>query len=147
MGFLLDENVPNSFIKTLKQAGCKVEHINKVCKGMADKQVLEYALKNKYCLISFDYDFCGLKKNKHYGIVKFSSLINDLNKALLNLLKYLKVNEVEDVYYQLDRSSAYKEIKILGKKKPYVFKNFSRIPLTFDYFEEVDLKSKKLKRA
>lgn len=148
MSFLLDENIPESFVNLLKKAGCKkVEHINKVCKGKKDKDVLEYAFNRKYCVISFDSDFYELRKNKHYGIIKFSAKIINIDTALKNILDYIKENGTEDLYYELNSTNAFKDTKVFCKRKPYKFKQFARSYLNLSYLEDTSLKQKKLKKA
>ena len=73
MKFLLDENIPASIKKNLSTNGYDVEHVNQNLKGKKDKEVFEYAVKNKQCIITYDIDFKELRKEPHYGIIKIDS--------------------------------------------------------------------------
>lgn len=56
MKILLDENFPEGFQKKLSKLGHDVSHINKVKKGMSDKEVFCFAIKEKRVIISNDLD-------------------------------------------------------------------------------------------
>ena len=68
MKFLLDENIPVSIKKTLLANGYNVEHANQNLKGKKDREVFEYAVKNKQCIITYDIDFKEMKGYNTDGI-------------------------------------------------------------------------------
>ena len=136
MKVLLDENVPQGIIKVLKKAGHDVEHINYKCKGMKDEDVLEYAYKNKRTIISIDSDFCQFKIREHYGIIKVSGKLPELDKPLLQLLQLIKGTSTKNVYYQINENGAFKEIKKYGKKRKNFLKNLHRTKIELEYFQK-----------
>ena len=116
MSFLLDENVPVDFGKKLKNIGYKVETVNiKKLKGMNDKQVLEYAYKNKQTIISFDSDFCGFKELNHYSIIKISGKILNPLDVIIELAKQFSKSGFENLFVQVDQKKAFVEYKIFSK--------------------------------
>lgn len=126
MKLLLDENVPVDIISNLKRAGHDVEHVNKKCKGLSDNEVLEYAKKNKRTIISFDSDFCNLRKREHYGIIKVDGKIKNPVTLIIELLKQFKDKDIKNIYFQINEKSVFKEEKKYGKKHKWIFKQFHR---------------------
>ncbi len=126
MKLLLDENIPVGFIKDLKKAGHDVKHVLYECKGKKDREILDYAIKNKRCIVSFDADFCAFKEEKHCGIIKVSAKLDKREEALIELLSKLKGKDIADVFFQIDRKGAFKDVKIYGKKRPWFFKQYYR---------------------
>lgn len=122
--FLLDENVPVFLKKVLKKAGCNTEHVNDISKGIKDSEVFSYAIQHKQCIISKDRDYHKMILKKHYGIIMIGDGYSDdeLEDEMLKLLKYIKENGIEDIYYHLDKKQPSKEFKIYGKRKPFKFK-------------------------
>lgn len=139
MKLLLDEDVPNEFIKDLKRVGHDVEHINNKCKGMTDIQVMNYAYQHKRTIISLDADFCNLKKREHYGIIKLSGKINNTIEVLLELLKTLSNSDLRNVYFQIELDKAYREEKVYSKKR-HKFKHYHKIPI---YLRTLEKNNKK----
>ena len=137
MKLLLDENVPIDIIGDLKRAGHDVEHAIRNCKQMPDDQILEYALKNKRTIISFDSDFCKLRKREHYGIIKVNGKIENPVTAIIELLNIIKSKhrEIKNLYFQINTNTAYKEEKKFGKKHKWVFKQFYRTYIKLDCLE------------
>lgn len=130
MSFLLDENVPVDFGKELKNIGYKVETVNiKKLKGMSDKQVLEYAYKNKQTIISFDSDFCGFKELNHYGIIKISGKISNPLDVIIELAKQFNKSGFENLFVQVDQKKAFVEYKVFSKKKKIFKGQFRRMPI------------------
>lgn len=113
--------------KVLNKAGYSTEHVNDILKGKKDSEVFAYAIQHKQCIISNDKDYY-MKEKKHYGIIRIGKGYSDeeLETTILKLLKYIKVNGIEDIYYQLGKDRAFKELKKYGKKKPFRFKQTVR---------------------
>ena len=128
MKFLLDENIPVSIKKTLLANGYNVEHANQNLKGKKDREVFEYAVKNKQCIITYDIDFKEMKKEPHYGIIKIDQITDNYQQKLLKILEECKQEGLQDVYIYLGRTKLYKEVKKYTKKK-HKFKQFHRTSL------------------
>lgn len=131
MKLLLDENVPFSFIKILKQEGYEVEHVkhNKYCRGKSDSVILEYAYKKEMTIISFDSDFCDFKRKNHFGIIKIEGKLDCKEKPLLELLKKYKNKSMKDLYFEINRKGAFVESKKYGKKRKFFFKQMAKMPI------------------
>lgn len=127
MKFLLDENIPISFKKKLIENGYDVEHINDNKKGAKDKNVFEYAVKNKKCIITYDCDFNNFKELKHYGIIKIEQITDDHQNKLLEIINEEKENGFEDIYIHITKNKVYKITKVYSKKNK--FKQFRKVPL------------------
>ena len=127
MKFLLDENIPVSFKKKLIENGYDVEHINDNKKGVKDKNVFEYAVKNKKCIITYDCDFNNFKELKHYGIIKIEQITDDHQNKLLEIINEEKENGFEDIYIHITKNKVYKITKVYSKKNK--FKQFRKVPL------------------
>lgn len=57
MTILADENIHSFIIQTLREAGIEVIAITEVSKGIKDEEVIIWALKMKYTLLTEDKDF------------------------------------------------------------------------------------------
>ena len=138
MKLLLDENVPLNIKDDLKRAGHDVEHANRKCKGMSDSEILEYALRNKRIIVSFDSDFCNLRKRENHGIIKVNGKIKEPVIPLIELLKKIKNQDVKDIYYQIDINSVFEEKKKFGKRNKFLLKQFQRIYIPLECFQQND---------
>ena len=72
MKFLADEDVPYNNVKFLHANNADIISILDVQRSLKDKEILEYAKKEKRILITFDKDFIELVVNqnvKSYGII------------------------------------------------------------------------------
>lgn len=127
MKFLLDENIAFSLKKVLKENGYDVEHINDRKKGIKDKEVFEYALKAKRCIITYDNDFNEYKVLKHYGIIKIEQISNKYQEKLLEIVKQQKSEGFEDIFIHITKNRVYKITKVFSKKNK--FKQFRKVPL------------------
>lgn len=136
MKLLLDENVPIDIIGDLKRAGHDVEHAKKNCRQMPDSEVLEYAFKNKRLIISFDSDFCNLKKREHYGIIKVNGKIKEPANAIVELLKREKNKDKKNIYYQIDLKKVSKVEKVYSKKHKKHFKHFHKTYIILECLEQ-----------
>ena len=129
MQFLLDENIPNEFKKALKSRGFVVESINvKKYSGMSDKEVLNLAYKKHLVIISFDADFCNLKKENHFGIIKINGKLENSLEILLELIELYKNKDIKNTFFEIKERKAYIETKVYSKKKNR-FKQFKRTPI------------------
>lgn len=127
MKLLLDENIPAEYKKKLTKIGHDVEHVNQKCKGLKDNEIFEYSVRNKRCIITYDFDYNELKKLKHYGIIKIDQICEDHFDKLVKILE--KYNEqIEDIFIRICKGRIYKEIKKYSKKKGK-FKQFQRIDI------------------
>lgn len=126
MKILLDENFPEGFKRNLSKNGHDVKHINQVRKGMTDKEVFEFSIKEKRIIISNDIDFKQLFKNEHFGIIKFNS--NSFTEdGLLNVLRKYKPETIKNVYIEFNKKGIFEHKKVYSKKGK--FKQIIRIPL------------------
>ncbi len=73
MKFLLDENLPLSFVDALTHLGFLADHvINVGLRGKSDQEIAEYAKQNQAIIITKDIEFESLllyPKGSHYGII------------------------------------------------------------------------------
>lgn len=106
MKFLLDENIPATMKKTLKSNGYDVEHANDKLKGKKDKEVFEYAVKNKKCIITYDCDFNEFKPLKHYGIIKIEQITNKHQDKLLEIIEQQKLDGFEDIFIHITKKQS-----------------------------------------
>ena len=127
MKFLLDENIPVSLKKILKENGYDVEHINDNKKGTKDKDVFEYALKYKKCIITYDCDFNDFKALKHFGIIKIEQITEKYQEKLLEVISNFKKEGFEDVFIHITKNKVFKITKVYSKKNK--FKQFRKVPL------------------
>ncbi len=133
MKFLLDENIPNSYKKELEKSGYKdIKRINDFNKGITDKEVFNYALKERRTIITNDTDFYEWKKDKHYGIISLSGKLENPIQSMIQAIKQIKnddrfknVNELDDIFIRVTNmefivgrkiKSRYKEVKCKYKK-------------------------------
>lgn len=129
MKLLLDENFPEGFKKELSKLGHDVLHINKIKKGLKDKEVFDLAIKDKRIIISNDMDFKSYIKYKHYGIIRFNSDIYQFND-LYKLLNKYNYEQIKDNYIEFHKKNIYFYKKIYSKKGKY--KQQHRIPIRLD---------------
>ncbi len=54
---LADENIPRTAIQTLRSSGYDVLSIWEVNPGMSDEQVVQFSIREKRIIITFDKDF------------------------------------------------------------------------------------------
>lgn len=127
MKFLLDENVPVTIKKILKSKGYDVEHINDILKGKKDKEVFEYAVKNKRCIITYDCDFNEFKPLKHYGIIKIEAIAEKHQDKLLEVIEQQKRDGFEDVFIHITKNKVYRITKVYSKKNK--LKHYRKVPL------------------
>lgn len=131
---MLDENIPKEIGDFLKEKGFKVESINSnKHKGKSDKEVFEYAVKNKYTIITFDADFCSFKKEYHYGIIKLNGKLKAPKEILIKVINYYKSKNIKDLFVQVESP-----MKMLEESKKYskknIFKQFRKMPIKLKIF-------------
>ena len=132
MKFLLDKNIPNSYKIELEKFGYKdIKRINDFKKGITDKEVFDYAQKEKRIIITIDTDFYEWKKEKHFGIISLSGKLKTPVETMIQAIKQIKkddrfrtTKELNDVFIRITNmefivgrkiKSRYKEVK--GKYK------------------------------
>lgn len=131
---MLDENIPKEIGDFLKEEGFKVESINSnKHKGKSDKEVFEYAVKNKYTIITFDADFCSFKKEYHYGIIKLNGKLKAPKEILIKVINYYKSKNIKDLFVQVESP-----MKMIEESKKYskknIFKQFRKMPIKLKIF-------------
>lgn len=131
---MLDENIPKEIGDFLKEKGFKVESINSnKHKGKSDKEVFEYAVKNKYTIITFDADFCSFKKEYHYGIIKLNGKLKAPKEILIKVINYYKSKNIKDLFVQVELP-----MKMIEESKKYskknIFKQFRKMPIKLKIF-------------
>lgn len=131
---MLDENIPKEIGDFLKEKGFKVESINSnKHKGKSDKEVFEYAVKNKYTIITFDADFCSFKKEYHYGIIKLNDKLKAPKEILIKVINYYKSKNIKDLFVQVESP-----MKMIEESKKYskknIFKQFRKMPIKLKIF-------------
>ena len=131
---MLDENIPKEIGDFLKEKGFKVESINSnKHKGKSDKEVFEYAVKNKYTIITFDADFCSFKKEYHYGIIKLNGKLKAPKEILIKVINYYKSKNIKDLFVQFESP-----MKMIEESKKYskknIFKQFRKMPIKLKIF-------------
>ena len=74
MEFLIDENISPLVAQELQALGYNVKHVREVgLKGCSDREVMEYARREKRALITLDADFADVRKyppGTHAGIIR-----------------------------------------------------------------------------
>lgn len=131
---MLDENIPKEIGDFLKEKEFKVESINSnKHKGKSDKEVFEYAVKNKYTIITFDADFCSFKKEYHYGIIKLNGKLKAPKEILIKVINYYKSKNIKDLFVQVESP-----MKMIEESKKYskknIFKQFRKMPIKLKIF-------------
>ena len=131
---MLDENIPKEIGDFLKEKGFKVESINSnKHKGKSNKEVFEYAVKNKYTIITFDADFCSFKKEYHYGIIKLNGKLKAPKEILIKVINYYKSKNIKDLFVQVESP-----MKMIEESKKYskknIFKQFRKMPIKLKIF-------------
>jgi predicted nuclease of predicted toxin-antitoxin system len=94
--FLLDEDVSANTLKRLRRAGFQVESVDTLgIKGTRNSDLLHFALKKEYILITHDHDFANLALQIHFGIlvVMIHPATDDV--AGVELEKYLRAGNLE----------------------------------------------------
>lgn len=127
MKFLLDENIPATMKRALKNNGYDVEHVNDKLKGKKDKEVFEYGVKNKKCIITYDCDFNEFKSLKHYGIIKIEQITNKHQDKLLEIIEKQKADGFEDIFIHITKNKVFKITKVFSRKNK--FKQLRKVPL------------------
>ena len=102
MKFFLDENMPNSLLKTLKEEGHEVEHARKKFSGASDKNIVQYAKRNNFILITRDLEFGSLliyPKESHFGLIitrlPYYSTAKQITEHVRQFLKSINPEELE----------------------------------------------------
>jgi predicted nuclease of predicted toxin-antitoxin system len=103
MKFFLDANLPSSS-KELFQGYGKVSHARDVgLAGATDKEIIEYASKNKTILVTKDLDFANILLypiNSHFGVIvlrlPFYFIADQINNILEEFLSSVNLNELEN---------------------------------------------------
>lgn len=70
---LIDENIPRSTGKLLKEHGYIVEDIRDLgLRGISDEKILQFATKRRFVLLTGDMGFANIRRfppSNHFGIV------------------------------------------------------------------------------
>lgn len=100
--FLVDEDLPRSLVRTLREAGIHTEDVRDVgLRGSPDHEVLEYASSRALGLLTGDIGFGNILRfplGSHAGVViaRFPNemSIPSLNSAILNAIRHLPDDEL-----------------------------------------------------
>ena len=116
MKFFVDENIPHSLIRFLKEQGHDVIDVKKSpLAGATDYELAKFALQEKAIILTFDKDFLGIKKTRSSLKCIFLSL---RTLEIKRLKFYLKI--VLDKYKTILESESFliickeKEISIIS---------------------------------
>jgi predicted nuclease of predicted toxin-antitoxin system len=100
--FLLDADMPRSSAEVIRSIGFDVEDVRDIGLRYAkDKEIIEYALKNKRVIITRDTDFGEvLRYPNHPGAIIFrlpyTFTANEINKRLEEFFKSVKEEELKE---------------------------------------------------
>lgn len=109
---LLDENVPVSIKEGLRRKGYDdVITIGESYSGISDDEVIELATKEGRLLITQDNDFKKLKSKNRFGVLQFSSNIDDVSEAIdFGIKKALSLkNSVDGMFIRMSNKNCYLE--------------------------------------
>ena len=92
MKFIVDADLPYSLIEVFKHNNHDVKHVSDVMKFALDDEILNYANKNSYIIVTRDLGFAeAFLKNKGYGLI------------LVRLPYYFKAEKVCNVFNEFLR--------------------------------------------
>jgi predicted nuclease of predicted toxin-antitoxin system len=100
--FLLDADMPRSSAKVLQSIGFEVEDVRDIgMRAAKDREIIEYALKNKRIIVTKDTDFGEvLRYPDHPGAIIFrlpyAFTSKELNERLVEFFKSVKKDEIQD---------------------------------------------------
>lgn len=100
--FLLDADMPRSIAEVIRSLGFDVEDVRDIgMRAAKDKEIIEYALKNKRIIITKDTDFGEvLRYPEHPGAIIFrlpyAFTANEINKRLEDFFKSVKEEELKE---------------------------------------------------
>ncbi len=102
MKFFLDENIPFSSAKMLKDLGHEVEHVRTVgLRGSSDTKVAEYAREHDSILISRDLDFGNIllyPQGSHHGVLVIRLPHDFTGKQITEKLReFIETIDVDDL--------------------------------------------------
>ncbi len=72
MKFLANKNIPTELVNELRESGYDILKVDEIKKGMRDQEIIEFSLKEKRILITFDKDFEELvvkEKRETIGVI------------------------------------------------------------------------------
>lgn len=133
MKFLIDENVPVGIKDNLKKSGHHVIHVNNVLKGKTDREVFEYAQKNKMCIITKDVDFRTVLRNKiiedHFGVIKLCGILTEPSDKIKKIIEIYK-GTIKNRFIEIYNEEYIDFVKKYTKKGK--FKQFQKIRKLFE---------------
>ncbi|MEX2703022.1 MAG: DUF5615 family PIN-like protein [Candidatus Baldrarchaeia archaeon] len=100
--FLLDADMPRSSAEVIRSLGYEVEDVRDIGLGAAkDREIIEYALRNKQIIITRDVDFGEiLRYPRHPGAIIFrlpyTYTAEEINKKLKEFLTSVSDKEIEN---------------------------------------------------
>ncbi len=102
MKFLLDENLSLSLIELFEELNLECEHAKTIgLIGAKDKEISDYARKNKLILITKDLEFGNFTfypKGSHYGLIvarfPHNFKTEQIKNEFKNFLKEIKLTEL-----------------------------------------------------
>lgn len=97
---LLDADMPRSTAKLIESLGCDVEDVRDIgLKSAKDKEIVEYALKNKRIIVTRNIGFGStLRYPKHPGAIivrlPYKSTSKQINERLKTFLKSVSEDKI-----------------------------------------------------
>ena len=100
MQFLIDEDLPRSAKLIFQKYNHVAFTIKEIAlKGAKDSEIATYALKNKLCIVTGDFDFSDIRNyppSKYHGIIVLSFPSSATASFILNLIEeFLKQSKIE----------------------------------------------------
>lgn len=98
--FLLDADMPRSSAEIIRRIGYEVEDVRDIgMRAAKDREIIEYALKNKRIIITRDTDFGEvLRYPEHPGAIilrlPYASTSKDINERLEEFFKSVRSEEL-----------------------------------------------------
>ena len=105
MEFLANENFSNPSIDIIRNEGYQVISIRESSSGIADEEVIAFAIKNNLVIVTFDKDYGELivlyKFINPPSVVYFKSKGNEPKSAGFRLLQYIQDNIILENHFTI----------------------------------------------
>lgn len=93
MKLLANENIPAALIKGLRAAGHDVAWVSEISSGIADPQVIEWAIREERLLLTFDKDFGELAFARSLpascGVILLRLPMDDLKRLIMMVVELI----------------------------------------------------------
>lgn len=100
--FLLDADMPISSAEVIRSIGFEVEDVRDIgIRAAKDREIIEYALKNKRIIVTRDTDFGEvLRYPKHPGAIivrlPYAFTAKEINKRLAEFFRYVREEDIRE---------------------------------------------------